>query len=42
MGYDDFTYALYNETKDLPEEKKKMLLNMAQFMRHEDEKEKGK
>lgn len=30
---DDFTYAMYNETKDLPPEKKQMLLDMARFMR---------
>ena len=33
--FDDFTYAMYNEAKDLPEEKKQMLLQMAKFMRSE-------
>ena len=32
---DDFTYAMYNEAKDLPEEKKQMLLEMAKFMKAE-------
>ena len=31
--FDDFTYAMHNETKDLPEEKKQMLLEMARFMK---------
>ncbi len=35
---DDFTYAMYNEAKDLPEEKKQMLLQMAKFMKAELEK----
>ena len=35
---DDFTYAFYEEYKDLPEEKKKMLLEMAKFMRADEEK----
>ena len=30
---DDFTYAFYKESKDLPDEKKKMLLDMASFMK---------
>ncbi|MGN1004787.1 MAG: helix-turn-helix domain-containing protein [Oscillospiraceae bacterium] len=38
--FDDFTYAMYNETKDLPEEKKQMLLDMARFMKADLEKEK--
>jgi transcriptional regulator with XRE-family HTH domain len=38
IGFDDFDYALYNESKDLPEEKKQMLLSMARFMRQEDKK----
>ncbi len=33
VRFDDFTYAMYNEAKDLPEEKKQMLLEMAKFMR---------
>lgn len=35
VDFDDFTYAMHNETKDLPEEKKKMLLDMARFMKAE-------
>ena len=38
MTMDDFTYALYEESKDLPEEKKKMLLEMAKFMKADMEK----
>lgn len=33
--FDDFTYAMHNEVKDLPEEKKQMLLDMARFMKAE-------
>lgn len=39
VSFDDFTYAMYNETRDLPEEKKKMLLDMAKFMKAEMDKE---
>lgn len=35
---DDFTYAFYEESKDLPEEKKRMLLEMAKFMKADVEK----
>lgn len=35
VRFDDFTYAMYNEAKDLPEEKKQMLLEMAKFMKAE-------
>ena len=38
--FDDFTYAMHNEAKDLPEEKKQMLLAMARFMKADLEKEK--
>lgn len=38
--FDDFTYAMHNEAKDLPEEKKQMLLDMARFMKADLEKEK--
>ena len=38
---DDFTYAFYKESKDLPDEKKKMLLDMARFMKSDIEKGKG-
>lgn len=41
ITFDDFTYAFYEESKDLPEEKKKMLLDMARFMKADLEKEKG-
>lgn len=41
ITFDDFTYAFYEESKDLPEEKKKMLLDMARFMKADIEKEKG-
>lgn len=41
ISFDDFTYAFYEESKDLPEEKKKMLLDMARFMKADLEKEKG-
>ena len=30
---DDFTYALYNETKELSEEDKQQLINMARFLK---------
>ncbi|MBQ7283973.1 MAG: helix-turn-helix transcriptional regulator, partial [Oscillospiraceae bacterium] len=30
---DDFTYAMYNHSADLTEEEKKMLLEMAEFMK---------
>lgn len=33
--FDNFTYAMYNEARDLPEEKKQMLLEMAKFMKAE-------
>lgn len=41
IGFNDFTYAFYEESKDLPDEKKKMLLEMARFMKADIEKEKG-
>ena len=41
IGFEDFTYAFYEESKDLPDEKKKMLLEMARFMKADIEKEKG-
>ena len=41
IGFGDFTYAFYEESKDLPDEKKKMLLEMARFMKADIEKEKG-
>ena len=42
ITFDDFTYAFYEESKDLPESKKQMLLEMARFMKADLEKEKGK
>ena len=39
--FDDFTYAMYEETKELPQEKKQMLLEMARFMKADLEKGKG-
>ena len=39
LGFDDFTYALHNETKDLSEENKQKLLEMARFFRQMQEKE---
>lgn len=41
IGMDDFTYAFFNESKDLPEDKKKMLLDMARFMKADIDKERG-
>ena len=35
LDFDDFTYALYSESRDLPEEKKQMLLEMARFLHKE-------
>lgn len=40
MDFDDFTYAMHNETKDLPEAKKQMLLEMARFMKADLERDK--
>ena len=36
---DDFTYALYNETKDLTEENKNKILEMAKFFRQQQKEE---
>jgi len=41
VTFDDFTYAMHNEMRDLPAEKKQMLLDMARFFREELQKEKG-
>lgn len=38
ITFDDFTYAMHEESKDLPQAKKDMLLQMARFMRQEEEK----
>lgn len=40
IGFDDFTYAMANESKDLPEDKKQQLLDMARFLKSELDKEK--
>ena len=42
VTFDDFTYALHNESKELSEEKKQQLLEMARFLRQQQNKEKGK
>jgi len=41
ITFDEFTYAMYNEARDLPPEKKQMLLEMARFFQKELQKEKG-
>ena len=41
VTFDDFTYAMHNETRSLPEEKKQMLLDMARFFNEEIQREKG-
>ena len=41
ISFDDFTYAMHNETRTLPEEKKQMLLDMARFFNEELQREKG-
>ncbi len=33
LGFDDFEYALLSEARDLPEERRRMLLEMARFMK---------
>lgn len=40
IGFDDFTYAMYNEGKELTEENKRKLLEMAQFFKEQQDKEK--
>lgn len=34
VKFDDFTYAIYNETKDLTEEQKQALLDMAKVLKN--------
>ena len=41
VTFDDFTYAMYNEGKELTEENKQKLLEMAKFFKQQQEKEKG-
>lgn len=38
ITFDDFAYAMYEEGKELTEENKKKLLEMAQFFRQQQEK----
>ncbi len=41
VTFDDFTYAMYNESKELSEESKQKLLEMARFFKEYQDKEKG-
>lgn len=41
VTFDDFTYAMHNETRALSQEKKQMLLDMARFFNEELQREKG-
>ena len=41
LGFDDFTYALHNETKELTEENKQKLLEMARFFKQQQQKQGG-
>lgn len=40
VTFDDFTYALHNETQELTEENKQKLLEMARFFKEQQDKEK--
>lgn len=42
IAFDDFTYAMYEEGKELTAENKQKLLEMAQFFRQQQEKDKQK
>lgn len=42
ITFNDFTYALHNETKELTEENKQKLLEMARFFKEQQDKEKNK
>lgn len=42
ITFNDFTYALHNETKELTEENKQKLLEMARFFKQQQDKEKSK
>lgn len=42
ITFDDFTYAFHNETKELTEENKQKLLEMARFFKQQQDKEKNK
>lgn len=39
VGYDDFTYALYNESKELTEENKQKLLELARFFKQDQDRQ---
>lgn len=41
VTFDDFTYALHNETKTLTDEHKQILLEMARFFKTQQEKQAG-
>ena len=41
VSFDDFTYAMHQETRTLSPEKKQMLLDMARFFNEELQREKG-
>lgn len=41
-GMDDFTYALYNETRPLTRENREKLLEMARFFRQQQDKEQNR
>ena len=42
IGYDDFTYAMHNESRDLTDEDKEMLLDMAKMLKNRIEERKRK
>lgn len=42
ITFDDFTYALHDETKELTEENKQKLLEMARFFKEQQDKSKSK
>ncbi len=42
IGYDDFSYALHNESKELTEENKQKLLEMARLFKLDQEQNKNK
>ena len=39
VTFDDFTYAMYDESRDLTDEQKKMLLDMARMLRERQHRE---
>ena len=41
ITFDDFTYAMHNEAKDLTPENKQKLLELAQFFKEQQQKESG-